>query len=244
MLASVSEGWTTCIRETITLEERLKWYDPRDGEVWSFPASRTVFVGRGLVVNDTPRHGTVVRDLSALAARQNAGQHVEVKSLWEDLSGNAALAYRAIRALVTVPEQTVALFDARLRPAAPRDAVKVQRWIAELDADDFTTREKATAELANLGVPVETALRDALASSRAPEQRRRLQELLTRLDEASPRLSRLHPGQVRVLRAIEALEEIATPAAREILQRLAKGEPSALETQHARAALQRLGGQP
>lgn len=47
-------------------------------------------------------------------------------------------------------------------------------------------------------------------------------------------------GRLRLLRAIEVLECAATPEARRVLKRLAGGEPRALLTREARAALERL----
>ena len=44
----------------------------------------------------------------------------------------------------------------------------------------------------------------------------------------------------KVLGAIEVLERIATPEARQLLQTLAEGAPGALPTRQAQAALDRL----
>jgi hypothetical protein len=46
---------------------------------------------------------------------------------------------------------------------------------------------------------------------------------------------------LRSIRAVEALEHIATPEARDLLDRLAAGAPEARLTREAKAALERLG---
>ncbi len=48
--------------------------------------------------------------------------------------------------------------------------------------------------------------------------------------------------QLRVLRAIEALEWIGTPEARELLLKLSKGAAGCRQTQEAKASLARLTG--
>ena len=53
-----------------------------------------------------------------------------------------------------------------------------------------------------------------------------------------------HGEALRSLRAIEALEHIETPEARDLLRKLAAGAPGARLTREAQAALDRLGKQP
>jgi hypothetical protein len=50
----------------------------------------------------------------------------------------------------------------------------------------------------------------------------------------------LPPDDLRLLRALEALEYMSLPEARELLAILARGEPAARLTQEARAAVERL----
>jgi hypothetical protein len=76
---------------------------------------------------------------------------------------------------------TLFLYVSRPRPAAPADARQVQRWIAELDSDDFKKREQAVRELEKEGPAAEATLRKALAARPTPEARKRLSDLLGRL---------------------------------------------------------------
>jgi hypothetical protein len=52
------------------------------------------------------------------------------------------------------------------------------------------------------------------------------------------------PETARGVRAVEVLERVGTPQAREVLRDLAKGAPSAWLTREARAALTRLPPMP
>ena len=107
--------------------------------------------------------------------------------------------------------------------------------IADLDADDFETRQKATDALAALGPAIEATLAKALASNPSAEARRRLHWALERGTTHLP---------LRELRAIEVLESIRSPEARRLLQTLARGSPGATSAREARAALARLGKRP
>jgi hypothetical protein len=54
------------------------------------------------------------------------------------------------------------------------------------------------------------------------------------------KLANLSPEQLRQVRSVEALEQMVTPKARQLLTELAKGAPDARLTRDAKAALQRL----
>jgi hypothetical protein len=159
----------------------------------------------------------------------------KLSALWADLAGaDASKAYRAIQSFSSNAAQTVAFLKDHLRPAIAADAKRVARLVAELDGDQFEGREKATKELQELGEAAEPALRAALEAQPSAELRRRAQSLLTRLDPGrSPEL--LHG-----IRAVEVLERVATPEARQLLLKLAVGAADARLTREAKAALGRL----
>jgi hypothetical protein len=69
----------------------------------------------------------------------------------------------------------------------------------------------------------------------SPEARQRLRKVLATSDRWE-----LPPEEVRSLRAIEVLERIGTPAARDALKKLATGPTDAWVTRDATAALERL----
>jgi hypothetical protein len=160
-----------------------------------------------------------------------------LEELWRDLGGaDAGRAYDAVWRLAAAPRQAVPLLRGRMRPAAPVPAGRIARWVADLDDDNFAVREQASRELEAAGGAARAALQKALAGEPSAEVRRRAEALLQKLDGAAP-----SPGQLRPLRALEALEQCGTPEARQALRELAEGAPGARLTEEARAALRRLG---
>lgn len=162
----------------------------------------------------------------------------ELGTLWTDLgTADPVLADRTIAALVAKPAQTVPFLKERLQPVPRPDPRRLARLMANLDNDRFSVRENATEELERLGEVAEVALRQALAGKPAPEARRRIDRVL----ETNKR-HRLHPppDQLRLARAVEVLEQIGDPAARQLLATLARGAPAAPVTRDAEGALHRL----
>ncbi len=110
----------------------------------------------------------------------------------------------------------------------------MQRLLADLDSDQFTTRDKAAKELTKLGEPIEPFLRKALEGQPSEEVRRQIKAILEK-----PRP--VPSGEtLRTLRAIQVLERIGMPEAREILKKLAAGAAGARETREAQESLERL----
>jgi hypothetical protein len=162
----------------------------------------------------------------------------ELEGPWADLAGDAPRAHRAVAALVAAPGPSVRLLRGRLRPAAGEED-PLPRLIRDLDDDAFAVRERATAELARLGVDAEEALRLALRETRSPEVRSRARDLLARVE------GRAWPaGRLREVRAVAVLEHLGTAEARGLLRELARGAPQALLSQEAKASLERLARRP
>jgi hypothetical protein len=153
--------------------------------------------------------------------------------LWVVLAGvDAGRAYQAVRALAAAPE-SVRLIEDRLRPVPAVDAARLRALIADLDSEEFPVREEATAELRRLAEQAAPALRDALRGSPSAEVRRRAEGLLARLNSGE--------DERVTARALEVLEELATPEAVCLLEALARGAPAARQTREAKAVLRRLG---
>jgi WD40 repeat protein len=160
----------------------------------------------------------------------------ELAKAWDGLAGaDAPRAFQARWALARAPTEVLPLLKERLRPIQAADAQQVRRWLADLDSERFEVRKQAQAALEELGDLAEPALRQTLAEKPTLEVRRRVEEILKQMRRPVTR-----PEALQALRAVAVLEDIATPEAKEVLQRLAGGVPEARLTQEAKAALARL----
>jgi HEAT repeat protein len=113
------------------------------------------------------------------------------------------------------------------------DTTLIPRLIADLDSNDFNVREKATKDLSDLGMVAAPALRQTLENQPSAEMLRRIQQLLDHSWNWTSERLREH-------RALQTLEHIGTPSAREILKELASGMQGTSRTDEAKAALQRI----
>ncbi|HZY87338.1 MAG TPA: hypothetical protein VFE78_21055, partial [Gemmataceae bacterium] len=163
----------------------------------------------------------------------------QLSGLWADLTGaDAGRAYRAIAGLADHPTQAGPFLRGAVKRLPLTDGKLLARLIADLDADEFAAREKASKGLAALGAAA-PALKEALRGKPSPEAARRLREVLKQIDDRSP-----SPEKVRVLRAVEALERVGTPPARDALRAVAEdsGDPDVVR--EAIASLRRLAARP
>jgi WD40 repeat protein len=163
----------------------------------------------------------------------------EVESAWKDLAGeDAGKALQGVRKLAGAPRQAVPFLGEHLKPAAHVDQQKVSGWIADLESEKFAVRQEAVANLLKVGEQAVPALRKVLTSSPALETRKRVEDLLDRLTGGT-----LSSDQLRLVRAVEALERMGGPEARRLLVALAGGAPGTLPTREAEAALARMKGE-
>jgi RNA polymerase sigma factor (sigma-70 family) len=158
----------------------------------------------------------------------------ELETLWADLAGDAATAYRAVVALTAAPAQSVPFLRERLAPAPVLDPGRVPKLIADLGSNEFEVRRKAADELDAFGDRAREPLRKALADKPGLDLQKRIQSILDTLDVEKPE-------KWRGVRAVEVLEHAGTPEARRHLETLGKGAADALLTREARAALERGG---
>jgi hypothetical protein len=164
----------------------------------------------------------------------------EAASFWQALADtNAVRANRALAGLAAAPAQALPLIKNRFRATRTRiDPKRLARLIADLDDDVFKVREKAMRELAEAGSDAADALRKALANDPSVEAKGRIEGLLKRLDKGGS------SEHLRHLRAIEVLERIGTPPAKDMLRELArKPLPEELD-EEIHASLQRMGERP
>jgi WD40 repeat protein len=160
----------------------------------------------------------------------------DLQHWWAELrEEDPVAAYRSIWRFSATPEQSVRFLANSLRAVEAPPSAMVLRLIDELGSPEFQVRKRASQELEQLGEPVIGALRRAKKSEISLEQGRRIHHLLTTLDRPVPARE-----QLRAVRAVATLEQIASSEARDILARLAKGATGARLTREAHAALERL----
>jgi len=181
------------------------------------------------------------RDTTALAwdvtgtrtrpkARPLTDKDLEI-ALSDLANADAAHGQKAVRTLLAVPAQAVALLVKELKPAQAPDPNRLTRLIADLNSEQFKTREEALRDLNKLGDVAEPEMRKALADNPSLELKRRLESLLKKFSSSQ---------RLRTLRAVQVLEQLGTQPSRDLLARLAEGVPEALVTREARAAIKRL----
>jgi hypothetical protein len=164
----------------------------------------------------------------------------ELDALWTDLAGkDAAKAYRAIWALVAAPEQSVPFLGGRLRKDTAPEGGRITQLVRDLDSKRFNERQKAMVELEKLGPLAKSALEAALATKPSLEVKLRIEQLLDKISSLT-----LSADELRVWRALEALELIGNAAAQRVLRTLGEGARGTWQTEEARAALERLGKRP
>ena len=143
-------------------------------------------------------------------------------------------AYLAIQTPAVGERQAVAFLRERLPDAPELNDQQIALLIADLDSTRFAVRQKATEELGKAGGVAERALRMKLKERPSLEVRQRIEQLLDRLSKP------LSGDQLQALRAVEVLEHIGSPEAKQVLEKLATGAEGARLTREAKASLGRL----
>lgn len=188
----------------------------------------------------THSDGTVliwdVAKLSPKAATSVKISAKQLEELWNELgSADATKAYRALRNLAATPAQSVPLLRQQLPKTARVDAAKLSALLSDLDSERFERRERATQGLQGLGMLAEGAMRRALRKQPSLEVRRRLEQLLEKLESGERKTAEL-----RTLRAIELLELLNTSESQQQLRDWSQGRADDWLTQEAKASLARL----
>jgi RNA polymerase sigma factor (sigma-70 family) len=230
LLAS-SDGSAVHVWEAASGSE-VRTFRAHEGEIESL-----AFSGNGRRLISAASDSTaLIWDLPlAVHSRRNVGP---VDACWEDLARpDAARAWAAVWRLAAEPEASVPFLRKHLRPVGEAEMAALRRHVTDLGSDTFAVRQKAFQELKRLGPEAAPALRSAAEEKISLETRRRIDQLLDQLRHKPPAAAWL-----RTWRALAVLEQAGTPAARRLLQELARGASGAWLTEQARAAQQRLRG--
>jgi hypothetical protein len=227
---------STCEAETIVV-----WDTWTGQQVRRFPGQHCVgclaFAPDGKSLASGGFDGNIlIWDVSGiLTAAKGPAENLSSEELvkcWDELAGSDAVrAYQVIGDLAQRPEQAVAL----LKESQKTDTERLPRLLAQLDDKNFTVRQKASSELASLGRLVEKALKSALKNDPSEEVKHRIEDLLERLEDGVE-----NPEQLRLERAVEILERVGTPQARQLLETMAKERGQGEMVHEAKASLARL----
>ena len=169
-------------------------------------------------------------------ARVEALSQREIASAYEELlEGTEAQAEPHIWKLASGGERTVAFLADQLGKSKDFDREKVRGLIVQLDDEKFAVREKAQRELAKFGPEIERLLTKAAETSSA-EVRARVRRLVEPFHRDPPR----DPETLRQYRGLDVLDRIATPAALDLLRRLAEGDAYPQVARRAKQVLESL----
>ena len=192
--------------------------------------------GRKLVTGSADT-SAVVWELWSGNHRPQSLSGKDLERLWHVLGGSDAdLAFRAIGVMQHFPKETVALLRDRLKTIPPPDPKRVAALIDQLDHPQFKIRQNAMLELEKMEEGALPALQAALKNKLSLEKARRINDLLSKLQEMKGR-------RLLNVRGVEALEYLNTPEAIALLQTLSRGDANARLTLEARQALDRLNSQ-
>jgi DNA-binding beta-propeller fold protein YncE len=161
---------------------------------------------------------------------------VSLESAWNALAAReAGESFRSEGKFLAAPADAVKYFAAKVQPGEALDPRRVQRWLADLDSDEFAVREAASKALEGLDQQAIPYLEATLKNTNSAEVRGRVKRILERLWGAALPLE-----QLRQLRAVMVLEGIGDGESKNLLKKWAGGPAGALLTMEAAAALKRL----
>lgn len=205
------------------------------------PDGRNVATANGSMWNHKEQTVRLWETLTGKERRRFVGHHAQVTSIvfssdtQRIISGSedgTALVWDATGVLK--PQTVKATAEKLWEDMEGEDAVAAYEAVCALAGRQevaFLSKRLCPADGPDSAKP---GLRKALESA-SLEVRRRAETLLAKLDTSPP-----SPKIIQALRAVEALERIATPAAQDLLQKLANGAPEARLTREVKASIDRL----
>lgn len=163
---------------------------------------------------------------------------VELLTAWTELaSEDTPRGHRILWRLAAAAADSVPFLGNQLYLVDPKN---IDQLFADLNNDKYEVRTKATQELAKYGMWMKGRLDEAMKTPPSEEVRRRVEQLLNKLN--TPGALPLQQERLRVHRVMLIMEQTATPAAQDVLQKLARGAPEPHLQLAAQQALERLRG--
>jgi WD40 repeat protein len=221
----------------------IRLFDARGGEVGSFTGHRGPVTAVSFspdstrLVSACADSTALVWDLASVRAKlpPAKAETATPEDLWARLGeADAEKAYDAILALAADAPRAVTLLRQRLAQVPAPEGKMLARLMADLDSAKYAERQKAKAELEKLGDLALPALKRALDAGASAEVHATVRKLMEALATR-----RFTVEEIRQARAVEALELMAAPEARELLKLLAEGAAAAPQTIDAKLALER-----
>lgn len=140
--------------------------------------------------------------------------------------------YRAVWTLADDPKGPAMLREKIAPKRVDARPARIAMLMADLNSEQFKTRDAAMQSLAELEEIARPALIGVLKRTPSLEIQRRIEKLLGKLDTATE-------AALQLSRAVQAMELNESDAARKLLQEWSEGTPGLRLTEEARAALAR-----
>ncbi len=203
----------------------ILFLDP-DGKVVETMKDRTPEALRKQIESVVAAHR---RQLDLAGIRPRARTREEIAALWKVLEGtDGRKISEALRAMAESRADATAFLRERYLGKPAVDEAQ-RRLLAELDAEDLETRDRAATALAALGTDAEPALRAGLAAPSSAEQAARIRGILGRLEG---------PIERRRLATVLWIESLGVDeAGRGILEAIAAGDAATPSARRAKSLL-------
>jgi hypothetical protein len=235
MFAFVESDEVIHVWETATLKERCRFQGRENGRIPLAFSPDGKILASGSTDNSVFLWDVTGIRTGRIAREEPTAQ--DMQTLWTDLmSTDAARAYRAMSRMMAAPQWSLPFLKKNIQPSETKIEPRLMaRLLEDLGNEQFPVRKKALDDLGKMGAPAEPFLQKALAKTPILEVRRRLQQLLARIDE-----ERFNPSaaDLRIIRAIEVVESIDNPVAEKMLKQWGAGTPGPLLTREAGEALE------
>lgn len=201
------------------------------------PVSVLAFTPNGKALVSGSQDSTLlVWDVRGPAPARRKPTPDALREWWADLAARDPVrAQKAVQALAACPGESVPFLREQFQGLRAGSTAETARLLTDLDSDRFEVRQAATRRLEALGEAAEPHLLTALRGRPPLEVRRRMEELLAKIDGRKLALE-----SIRLRRALEVLEKADTPPARLLLTSLANRAPSPRLSRQAKESIQRM----
>ncbi|MGE3804741.1 MAG: hypothetical protein AB7K24_08730 [Gemmataceae bacterium] len=159
-------------------------------------------------------------------------QPQQLDQVWREMGDASAKGPQGC-AMLYGSKQSIAFLSKHLdSKIAPADPQRVARLIAEMDHDDYHVRERATGELAALGMSALPAIEAAQRKTSSVEVQNRLRRMLDQAKDL--------PALLQLRRGFEVLVCLKTAEAKKVVEQLADARTATIVSAMARSALPRI----